>query len=116
MKEKNVIYIGSGYVWAVNLKTGIHDWMHGEIKGEVNTEEQLQLFRKKYPKAQIIELHPDLFPSLFTKIVKLTKENKRLKEKQMCLNLPFVKDLVEKLKIPPQEIINENKYMSVRWQ
>lgn len=115
MKEKYIIYIGSGYVWAVNLKTGEHDWMHGKIKGE-NTEEDLQIYRKKYPKARIIELEPDLILKMFNKIVKLTKENKRLKEKQMCLNLPFVKDLVGKLKIPPQEIINENKYMSVRWQ
>lgn len=81
MKDKHTIYIGSGYVWAVNQKTGVHDWMHGQIPPELSTKEEVQLYRKKYPKAQIIELEPNLIPNLFNKIVKLTKENKKLKEK-----------------------------------
>lgn len=81
MKEKYVIYIGSGYVWAVNQRTGEHDWMHGQIPPELSTIEEVGLYRKKYPKAQIIELEPNIIPNLFNKIVKLTKENKRLKEK-----------------------------------
>lgn len=81
MKEKYIIYIGGGYVWAVNLKTGIHDWMLDEKVFPEKVEQQIQLFLKKYPKAQIIELEPNLIPNLFNKVVKLTKENKRLKER-----------------------------------
>lgn len=81
MKEKYIIYIGSGYVWAVNLKTGVHDWMLDEKVFPEKVEQQIQLFLKKYPKAQIIELEPNLIPNLFNKVVKLTKENKRLKER-----------------------------------
>jgi len=81
MREKHIIYIGSGYVWAVNLKTGIHDWMLDEKVFPEKVEQQIQLFLKKYPKARIIELEPNLIPNLFNKVVKLTKENKKLKEK-----------------------------------
>lgn len=81
MKEKYIIYIGSGYVWAVNLKTGVHDWMLDEKVFPEKVEQQIQLFLKKYPKARIIELEPNLIPDLFNKVVKLTKENKRLKER-----------------------------------
>lgn len=116
MKDKHTIYISSGYVYAVNQKTGVHDWGHGEVDIALPTIKQIEFYRRKYPNAQVIDLEPDLFSKMFKKMVKLTKENKKLKEKQICLNLPFVKDLVEKLKTSPQEIINENKFMSVRWQ